>query len=113
MAFMNDVFKHGAQIGLAQKLEDGFEIETDMGCSFTIEIWGATRLETAREYFDHAVEVHEYMVAWQPTLSGWVRLKLGGGYWLTKEERRRAQATLDRLKAWGAENLPVEPPQVR
>jgi hypothetical protein len=108
MAFMNRLFKMGdypAKIEAVGSDLGGFEVETDMGSSFTFGIRGATRLEVARNYFDHAVQVHEHAYSWRATFSGWVKYKLGFGSWQTKEDRGRISDTLARLKVWGAENL--------
>ena len=112
IAFTNELFEKGdfptKIMPAVSGNKDGFEIETDMGSSFTFEIWEATRFEVARAYYDHAISVYEHMLQSRKTIRGYILYKLGGGYWITKKEKLAIKERYDRLKAWGAKNLPLE-----
>lgn len=77
----------------------GFQVETDMGSSFTFEITADTEEEVARKYFDHCCHVYGYMVERSRLFLWRLRKKF------TKEDRQMCERALARLHAWRDEYL--------
>lgn len=80
-----------------ERTDEGHEIATDAGASFTFEIRGATRAEAARNYFEHIRSVHRFVI--DNKRSGpWI----DGGRKYRPEDKQRARARIAKLDAFAA-----------
>ena len=80
----------------------GYQIETDAGASFTVEICGATKAAVARAYFEHIRSVNRFVAENRRSGS-----RLDGGRVFSRAERGRARLTLAKLDVWARQHLPA------